>query len=62
MLNSIVAAYLDAAIHVLHNLTVEVQACPYTSIGHALDIDLTILNKSLISLALPTGIEPVFQP
>ena len=23
MLNSIVAAYLDAAIHVLHNLTVE---------------------------------------
>ena len=38
------------------------QRCPSAFIGHLLDTYPVALAKSLISLARPTGIEPVFPP
>jgi hypothetical protein len=39
-----------------------VHLCPLTFIGHVLDGEGQSLAKSLKSLALPRGLEPLFSP
>ena len=39
-----------------------VHLCPLTFIGHVLDDEGYSLAKSLKSLALPRGLEPLFSP
>jgi hypothetical protein len=39
-----------------------VLACPWTFIGQLLDTNLLSQPNSLISLALPRGLEPLFSP
>ena len=57
---------------VIRNGDPDVQLCPLSCapahprarpfIGHSLDTDREVYSKSLKSLALPRGIEPLFQP